>query len=453
MGGPEARGAGVFLIGAAGSLAGHLEAAGLTVLGQVASLDLFFPISRHCRAGAVVLADCGDTRSPAEAVAQVRVLAPAAVIAVLAHGGTAELNQAGADHVFLPPFAGEEIAAVLARACGTGGAEERRGWQVVNPFEGTGEPEALKRMREAAWRRRDTAPAGEAAEAPTRPPGREGIVLLLGAKGGVGTSFLGANLAAATAAGGGSRPLLCDLCGRGDAAAHLGLTPAASLLDLLPHLPALGRGEGGARCQVEPLTGLHVLPGPARPDLDELVQARHVEQFLDWAGTEYRLAFLDAPYRPPDERLLACARRARTLLLVSTAEPTALRQVRFLLDWLEARGTTPRDGVHLILNRIGPEAVPSPAELQALTGLRPLAALPEDRRAVEQALLSGRPLVLRRPQHPLAMAIRRLAGRFVPGTALPVRPPGAAASWAAAAEAWLERLLDRAGGVSAGRRC
>lgn len=448
---PEAGEAGVFLIGAAGPLAGHLEAAGLTVLGQVASLDLFFPISQHCRAGAVVLAECGGPRSPAAAVAQVRVLAPAAVIAVLAHGGSAELTRAGADHVFLPPFEGAEIAAVLARACGARTAGGGSGWEVVAPLPGAAEPEALKRMREAAWRRREGTPPGEAPEAPARPPLREGIALLLGVKGGVGTSFLAANLAAAVALGG-CRPLLADLCGRGDAAAHLGLAPATSLLDLLPHLPTLGRGDGGAHCQVEPLTGLHVLPGPARPDLDELIQLRHVEQFLDWAGAEYRVAFLDAPYRPPDERLLACARRSETLFLVSTAEATALRQVRPLLDWLEARGAAPRERVRLILSRTGPEALPSPPELQAMTGLRPLAALPEDRRAVEQALMSGRPLVLRQPEHPLSVAIREIAGRFLPGTAPPVRPRRAAATWMAGAEVWLERLLGRRGGVSAGQR-
>lgn len=449
MRGHERRGPAVFLIGSAAALAEHLEAAGLTVLGQVASLDLFFPISQHCRAEAVVLAECGGPRGPAEAVAQVRVLAPAAVIAVLAHGGTAELTRAGADHVFLPPFEGAEIAAVLAGACRAGGGGEgRTGWEVAAPAPGAAEPQALKQMREAAWRRREAVPSGEASEAPAR----KGIVLLLGAKGGVGTSFLAANLAAVVALGGGSRPLLADLCGRGDAAAHLGLAPATSLLDLLPHLPALGRGDGGAHCQVEPLTGLHVLPGPARPDLDELIQLRHVEQFLDWVRAEYRVAFVDAPYRPPDERLLACARRAETLFLVSTAEATSLRQVRPLLDWLEARGAAARERAHLILCRIGPDAAPSPAELERLTGLRPYAALPEDRRAVEQAVLSGRPLALRQPEHPLSIAIRQVAGRFLPGTAPAVRPPSAAASWAAAAEDWLVRLLSRRGGVSAGRR-
>lgn len=431
-----------FLIGTEGALADRLRDTGIHVLGEVADLDLFFPLSRQCGAGILVLAEAGAGRRPmAEAIAQLRIVSPGAEIFVLTAGSDVDLYDAGAGMVFSPPHHPEAIVAALAK--GVTPAPAGGGWRAYIPPGGAGEaapPDGgMAFRRESAWRQREV---GHALIPPPAPPGtpapgngrllRQQVVAVLGARGGVGQTFLAAHTAAAVALASRTRTLLVDLSPAGDAGMHLDLPDGPTLIDLLPHLGASG-GEGLDRhVRVHRATGLHVLAGIPRPELDELVAPEHVESLLTWVRREYDFVFLDAPNRLSDERLLCCARLATRILLVTTAEVTAIRQGRFLLEWLAQHQVPVADRIHLVINRANPEGSLSPGEVRRLIGLDPAATVPEDRRAAERTMFGGQP-VAARPDHPLARAVWRIAGLFYPlqieGTGM-AEPP----------QAWLRRL-------------
>lgn len=398
-----------FLIGTEGVLADRLRAAGIHVLGQVAGLDLFFPLSRQCGADVLVLAEAGTGgRAMAEAVAQLHIVSPDAEIVALTAGSDVDLYNAGAGTVCAPPHDPEEIAAILAGgpAPGPAGAGWRPGWTVcptpANAKAAAPPGGALAFQRESAWRRREAGPL----------PPRE-VVAVLGARGGVGRTFLAAQVAAAVSGAGHARTILIDLSPAGDAGMHLDLAEGPTLIDLLPHLGAGGGEDIDRHLRMHRATGLHLLAGPPRPELDELVTTEHVESLVAWARRNYDLVFLDAPARPPDERLLCCVRRATRILLVTTAEVTAIRQGRFLLEWLSQQRIPMADRVHLVINRATPESSLSPAEVRQLIGLDAAVTVPEDRRAAERAVFGGLP-VTARPEQPLARAVWRVAGLFCP---------------------------------------
>lgn len=420
-----------FLIGTEGALADRLRAAGVRVLGEVAHLDLFFPLSRQCGASLLVLGEAGaDGRPLSEAVAQLRVVCPHAEIAVLTHGADTDLEDAGATRVLPPPHEPEAVAAALVgeREPELLGAGSAWVWKADDPPAGAGEPLSrggvLALRRERAWRQREAAAGGQA---PCRPPFptadggpllRQQVVAFLGSRGGVGRTFLAAHAAAVLALASRARTLLADLSPAGDAALYLDLPEGPSLIDLLPHLgPAAGEGIGRF-VRVHRDSGLHVLAGVPRPDLDELVTPDHVEALISRAREAYDFVILDAPARLPDERLLACARRATSLLLVSTAEPTAIRQGRLLLDWLGHRHVPLEGRVHLVLNRLAPDGSLSLTDVARLIGLPPAATVPEDRRAAERAVF-GRWLAAGHPEQPLAEAVWRVVALFCP-----LRPGG-----------------------------
>lgn len=213
MSAPEAQGRDVFLVGAAGAFAGALEAAGFRVLGHVGSLDLLFPLARHAQAQVVLYGpDPGDRLSPGEAVAQLRILLPRVFLAVVAEDGAAELAQAGTDQVFLPPFDPARIAAALGGVPPRGlPGNGHGGWTVSRAGAAGGDGPALALLREAAWRSR----APHAPEPRPRPQ----QVAVLGSRGGVGKTFVAANLAAVAALAGVGRVLLLDLGGSSPAPA------------------------------------------------------------------------------------------------------------------------------------------------------------------------------------------------------------------------------------------
>lgn len=401
-----------FLIGTEAVLIDRLREAGIRVLGGVADLDLYFPLARHCGAGLLVLAEDGaGARGLSEAVAQLRIVSPSAEIAVLARETGADLSDAGAGMVFGPPHDPAAIAQALAKGVALV-PPAPGGWRTYNlpPASGESVPAggSLAFRRETAWR------SFENSYAENGPlPLRQQVIAVLGTRGGVGRTFLAANTAAAVAMASRARTLLVDLSPTGDAGMHLDLRGGPTLIEMLPELGA-ARGEDlGRHVIIHPTTGLHVLAGNPRPELNELVTPEHVEALLTWARREYDLIFLNTPSRFPDERLICCARHATRILLVTTAEVTAVRQGRFLLEWLSQRQVALPPRVDLVINRTDPEGSLSPGEVRQLIGLDPVVTVPEDRRAVERAVFAGRP-VATRPDNPLAQAVWRIAALFHP---------------------------------------
>lgn len=433
-----------FLIGTGAALIDCLRESGIHVLGEVADLDLYFPLARHCGAGMLVLAEAGaGGRALSEAVAQLRIVSPGVEIAVLTSGSDADLSDAGASMVFGPPHDPAAIAGALAK--GTAPTPTASGWTSYTPPSAAGDAPppggALSFRRESAWRGRGGACSPPPHQAPpwlqdsgNGPFLRQQVVAVLGTRGGVGRTFLASNTAAAVALTSRARTLLVDLSPAGDAAMHLDLQTGPTLIDLLPQLGAAGGEDLGRYVRVHRATGVHVLAGTPRPELNELVSPEHVESLLSWARREYDFVFLNAPSRLPDERLLCCARHATRILLVTTAELTAIRQGRFLLEWLSQR-QIPLDGrLDLVINRTNPEGSLSPGEVRRLIGLDPVVTVPEDRRAVERAVFAGRP-VATRPDNPLAQAVWRIAALFYAVHAEGVGD-------ARRTPAWLSRLLS-----------
>jgi pilus assembly protein CpaE len=200
-------------------------------------------------------------------------------------------------------------------------------------------------------------------------------VAVFGPRGGVGTTFLATNLAAACAAKD-ADTVLVDLDPFfGDAATALSIDDQAAptIAELAPVADEL-TGEHLERVLHEHPLGFRILLAPHRPmaqGLDPTIVTASVRALR----ATHEIVLLHVP-RSLDGPNLAALAEADLILLVMTLDVLALGGARRALDVLREAGLGER--CRLVLNRVGRgEIVPDDAE--RLLDLRPVAMIKEDR--------------------------------------------------------------------------
>ncbi len=174
------------------------------------------------------------------------------------------------------------------------------------------------------------------------------VYSVFGAKGGVGTTTLAYNIAAAIAADGAHRVALIDGSLQfGDVRALLRVPESApSIL----HLPT----NKVQRTDIEEVvyrdkSGVHVLLAPPRIEMAEMVLARDLEKLLSLMRRLYNVVIIDTA-STVDDILLAFLDASDQLIQVLTPETAALHQARQLTATLTAAGY-PAAKMRYLVNR------------------------------------------------------------------------------------------------------
>ncbi|HVH07578.1 MAG TPA: P-loop NTPase, partial [Myxococcota bacterium] len=238
-----------------------------------------------------------------------------------------------------------------------------------------------------------------AAHAPAR-AGR--AIAVLGAKGGVGTTTIACELAAALARPGARTALLDAKAYFGDVALHLDFTPSHTLADVASRADDLDAAYLATVAQRHELTGVHVVAAPASPEDADAIAPGHVQRSLELLKSEFAYVVVDLP-RITDEAALACLDRADLILLVTTAEVPALARARQHAALLDQLGHSP-DKIRVVANRCGRPGVLADEDPLRAVGLAPAAYLPDEASAASDALASGRPIAVVAPRSTFAAA-------------------------------------------------
>lgn len=231
-------------------------------------------------------------------------------------------------------------------------------------------------------------------------------VAVFGPRGGVGTTFLATNLAAACAAKE-ADTVLVDLDPFfADATTALSIDDESvpTIVELAPVVDEL-TGEHLERVLHHHPLGFRILLAPHRPmgnGLDPTIVTASVRALR----ARHELVLLHLP-RALDEPTRAGLEEADLILLVVTLDVLALRDARRAVEVLRGAGLDHR--CRLVLNRVGRgEIVPDDAE--RVLGLRPVAMIREDR-AVRRAQDRGEVVVGR--STPAARRVAALARRIL----------------------------------------
>lgn len=257
------------------------------------------------------------------------------------------------------------------------------------------------------------------------PPAEHGRVFaFVGAKGGVGTTTLAINVAAALASDPGATVLMADLhiTGHGDAALFLGVEPRFSVVDAIENVHRLDRTflhslVARAKC------GVDVLASPDRPSVRH-PEGQQLRALLDRLASNYQYVVLDVP-RSDLGTIDAVEPVSMITLVVNQELPTVRRAAQIAALLRQRYG---KDRVSAVVSRYDARAEIGQDDIERVVGLPVWSVLPSDYRRAVAAANVGQPLT-RDGQSRLAAAVlqftRRLAGAHAEA---PVRRPAVRAA-------------------------
>lgn len=339
------------------------------------------------------------------------------------------LRQLGLRHVLPGDAPVAELAAAVTAAVEdlASGPDDGLGWST--PLDGLADP-----------RPGSAAVADEAAPAL---PGRGRLVAVWGPTGAPGRTTVAVTLADELAAAG-TETLLADADVYGGVVGQvLGFLDEAPGLAAAARLANTGSLDLPALARLAPSAGpgLRVLTGISRADRWVELRPAALEQVWALARSLAQVTVVDCAFSlEEDEELsfdttaprrnavtLATLAAADVVVVVGAADPVGVqRLVRALAELREA---VPGAGPRVVLNRVRRSAVgPDPQRqlaeaLQRYAGVTVAAFVPEDREAVDAALLRARPLREVAARSPARLALRELANTLVADRAMATSAP------------------------------
>jgi pilus assembly protein CpaE len=241
------------------------------------------------------------------------------------------------------------------------------------------------------------------------------VVTVFSAKGGCGKTTLATNLAVALADRGRHEVCLIDLdLTFGDVAIALQLFPQHTIADAVP----LGANLDYAGLQ--PLLtphspGLAALVAPLEPGSAELIEPALVGNTIRLLREHFDYIVVDTP--PAfDEQVLAAFDQTDVLALIATLDLPALKNLKVALETLDLLNFA-REKTRIVLNRADSKVGLTVSEVEKSLRV-PISLHMPSSRDVPAAINRGVPIMIDDPKHPVSLAIRQFAERYILGPGL-----------------------------------
>jgi pilus assembly protein CpaE len=256
------------------------------------------------------------------------------------------------------------------------------------------------------------------------PPKKKGkMIAVFSSKGGCGTSFIAANLAAATSA----RTVLVDLnLQSGDLPLFLGIDAKYSIADMVEHRARLD--ESLVQSFITPYSStLSLLAAPKEVDSADAVEPEHVFEVLQRLRESYEFVVLD-PQHTFDAITLAALDQSDEIVLVLTLDIPAIRSTQRALETFDRLGY-PRKKVRIVVNRWSKQIDLDLQQVEKFLGEPVTGFIPSDYQTAVTSINLGQPLVHSDSSSKIAQEIRRLAGVIAGGAVSVAEPAPKRAFW------------------------
>jgi pilus assembly protein CpaE len=232
------------------------------------------------------------------------------------------------------------------------------------------------------------------------------LLVVMGAKGGVGATFIATQLAASLQDRGG-RTVVVDLnYPLGDVAVQLDLQPRHTLANLALNGTAPDAVYLRSVLERHP-SGVEVLAGPARMEDAELVKGIHVEQALGVLREMYDWVIVDASrsWNEPSVRALDLADQ---ILVVTFLDVPTLNHAKQHLDLLE-RLEHPESKIRIVVNRHSKTDAVTERDFVEFVGREPDIGIPNHYATAASCMNQGRMVSEIAPRSALHKAFAELA--------------------------------------------
>ena len=258
------------------------------------------------------------------------------------------------------------------------------------------QPDALKTILERFLQEGETGPAEEATK----------VIVLMGAKGGVGTSTIAVNLGVQLSNLTRKRVVLFDLARPlGHDALLLDLQPKFSIRDAVENLERLDSHFLGGLL-VQHKSGLQVLAGASHPDHWQRLSVPSIARVVNVAqsASDFVVIDLGSVYSSEWKPVLSLA---RLIFLIAEANVPSLWSLDRQLLAVSSIGFAPHQ-IHIIVNRWHRKDEDALKSMEKNLKRRIFARLPNDFRQVSEAVNFGVPLS-RNHNDQLTASLRRIA--------------------------------------------
>lgn len=233
------------------------------------------------------------------------------------------------------------------------------------------------------------------------------VIVVMGPKGGVGSTTVATNLAVALRRVSGREVALADFSLQfGDVAVLLNLWSKHTLHDLAVHYTTLDDGLL-ERVLVPHESGIKVLLAPTEPELTADMSGKQVSAIVEALRNKFSYVVIDC-WSFMDEITETLMTSADQVLLVTTPEVPALKNTKQALEYFTRHGVH-RDRVSLVLNRFPSVKGVTLKDIQQHLRHPIQANLPSDGPAVTYAANKGVPVLLSHPQSWVAQSFLKLA--------------------------------------------
>ncbi len=278
---------------------------------------------------------------------------------------------------------------------------------------------------EAEEIRRAIAAARRRLEGGTEQAPRAKIICCFGVKGGLGTTTLAANLAAAAAHYAHRRVLLIDnKLQLGNAALFLDLQPRITLLQILENLATLEVSRLQSTL-ARHSSGLYFVAGPENMEEADAITAEALGQILDLLRPEFDLILIDSDDHF-DEVTIRALDEADTILTIAQLDLSTLYNLKRTLALFQRMGYQ-EDKIALVLNRYPAKLNEEQAAIEKSINQTIAFRMPfQENGVLIESINVGEPIVLSRPRHPFSQQVQQLAQAILAGEPAPATAPARA---------------------------
>jgi pilus assembly protein CpaE len=233
------------------------------------------------------------------------------------------------------------------------------------------------------------------------------IIVVTGAKGGIGKTSISVNLAVELARTGHGATCLVDLYTQfGDIGTVLNIAPPQTLVDLAKMTEV--DLDVIKAATVTHSSGLDVVLGATSLQALDALSVTRVEQVFSVLRKRYRFIVVDVPNMLHAGTLQVLESAHVVLLVCNLMDLTAVTDT---CRWVEAmeNSIVQKERIRLVLNRVAKENHMSIDAIEELIGLKAWAKVPNDFILVSRSANNGTPFVTDAPSAPVSQVIRQMA--------------------------------------------
>jgi len=243
-----------------------------------------------------------------------------------------------------------------------------------------------------------------------RKSSRGHVITVFSTKGGVGKTFIATNLAISLAKDTEKRVCLVDLdLDFGNTVLALNIVPRFTILDIVDDIRNIDQDLIESYL-IPHESGIKVLPANAKPQMNEFVNAEHIDVILRALQGAFDYVVVDMParfYEPVNPAFQA----ADILLMITTPEVSTVRNIKSSIMTLHELNF-PKSKIKIILNKADTSGQIKSKDVESTLNQSLYSVIDADYKQAMLSLNNGTPIVLSKPKSSISKSFDSLAKKI-----------------------------------------